>query len=176
MLVDRALEGALEVVDRGGDDQQVVALVAPTGLGAHGHRRRAAAQQAGGLGLGGQQGGPGVALVVVVAAAGREGALAEAEAGGERGLVDRHPSRDQVAEGRGHPVDVAGPGEDGLVVEPPRSSSVNQPGAVPCSRHTHGATPAAPAATRTRRRWATSSASHRPGHGSSRAHSTVTRW
>src|SRR5690606_28763631 len=58
----------------------------------------------------------------------------------------------------------------------PRSSSVNQPGAVPCRRRAQPAAPASRAAGGTRRGWGTSSSCQRPGWGSSRAHSTVRRW
>ena len=51
---------------------RVLVLAGVARTGRHGHRCGAAAQQAGRLGLGGQQRGPGVAVVVVPVAAGRE--------------------------------------------------------------------------------------------------------
>ena len=139
----RLLQRRLQLVDRGADHHQIVGLVGLARPGGHRHRGAPAPQQAGGLGLRGPQGGEGVALVVIAVAAGREGPLAVAEPGLEVGFVDRHPpaTRSPSASAtrstcRGH-VRVAA-----LSSSQPRRSSVNQPGAEPCSRHAHTATPA----------------------------------
>ncbi len=117
-VVGRLLERALQGVDGRADDQQIVVVVALAGASGDRHRSRPAAQQTGRLGLGGAQRRTGVLFVVGPVATRGERALAVAEPRHQVGLVDRHPAGHEVADGLGHPVDVPGPHEYGLVVEP----------------------------------------------------------